>query len=214
MMKSNGKKLWMTFASASALALGSLPAATILGSPTGLAGPHSTITFDEVGGMIQDQGVTSEYSAFGATFSGGFHWNNNLYGSDGSTGFAGANLSNIFSNGGAYEAGPIFTIRFGGPVSEAAFAFVDQGNSFTVDAMLGATVVESFSRFIPGNPPGDGFDGFTGIVFDSIRIQNDSNSAFAIDTLQFVPVPEPGIACFALAALGIVGCARRRHTRG
>jgi hypothetical protein len=87
-------------------------------------------------------------------------------------------------------------ISFSNPIRAAAFATVDQGGTFMLNAYLGGisgTLVDSFNVIISGNP-GIGFIGFAKEDFDTIQITPTASSAISIDTLQFqqsAVVPEP-----------------------
>jgi hypothetical protein len=181
-------------------------ATPITGGPTGLTSPTSVISFDELGNL-QDQTITNQFAAFGATFSG-FGWDNATNGQAGSTGFAGGDLVNGLS---PFPTGPM-VISFTSLLQAAAFAAVDQGGTFTLEAFLGGvggTLVESSNVVIPFNP-GVGFIGFQGTSFDTIEISTAGPSALTIDTLQMQTIPEPA----TLALLGIAfagfGFSRRR----
>jgi hypothetical protein len=168
------KKLILLSAIFSALTA-PLSAVIITGGATGLTGSFSTITFD-AGTVAQGVAVTNQFA--GATFGGSVIWDNSTMGQIGSTGFSGGTL---FGSGTA-------SITFASPVSAAAFAILDQGATFTFEARLGGvsgTLVESFSLAVPF-PPGAGFVGFQGILFDTIKIvPNPSAAQFSIDTVQY-----------------------------
>jgi hypothetical protein len=190
---------------------GTAHALPIIGSPTGLAGATDTITFSE-GTTVDNQTITNEFAAFGATFQNFGIDKDNQFTIVGSTGFVGDYL--------AAGIDPDFPqpqphiINFNNIVTGATFATVDAGNTWLIEALSGGSVVESFSTVID-SIPGSGFMGFTGISFDSIRLTTDSETAaLAIDTLQFndsqsgVPAP----ATLALFGIGLVslGWSRRR----
>jgi len=183
-------------------------AGQITGGSVGLASPASTITFEEVA-LAQDAAVTTQFAAYGAVFSGLGIDTGNVYGGMGATGFTGG--SYVYSNIGAATT-PV-VISFNSPVSAAAIAAVDQGNTFTVSAYLGGvggTLVDTFDISIPFEP-GLGFIGFTNEVFDTMTIQG--SGALGLDTLESnSAVPEPGTVL--LIGLGLIAlAARRRATR-
>jgi len=186
-----------------AFAASSVNATPILGGATGLTNPTNVITFDELGNL-QGQVITNQFSTLGATFNG-FGWDNATNGQAGSTGFAGGDLINGL--GGAPSGS--MTISFNSLVTGAAFAAVDQGSIFTISSFLGGGLVETVNINIGFNP-GVGFIGFENSGFDTITISTVTNSAIAIDTLQF-SVPEPGVlALFGLGFGGLVLIRRKR----
>jgi hypothetical protein len=177
-------------------------ATPIIGSATGIASPTYTITFTE-GTTVDNQIITNEFSAYGASFLNFGIDKNNQYTIAGSTGFVGDYLIGGFA---PWPTGTPYEINFTTAVTDAAFATVDQNTSFTFDAYLGGNLVETFSQniaFIPGS----GFMGFSNSLFDSIKITSATNgSAFAIDSLQFkAPAVVPTPATLALFCLGFVG---------
>ncbi|HLO85634.1 MAG TPA: PEP-CTERM sorting domain-containing protein [Nostocaceae cyanobacterium] len=188
-------------------------AAIITGGPVGLTNPTNVVNFDELGNL-QGQVITNQFAPFGVTFSNNFLWDNATLGQAGSTGFSGGDLRSPFP-------GTSRVISFSNPVTDAAFAAVDQGAILTVSAWLGGvngTLVESFRQPIPRNP-GSGFIGFKDILFDTIQL--NINSGISIDTLQFntapkpdpTPVPEPAslIGILGLGAFGLTSLRKRKQ---
>ena len=96
-------------------------------------------------------------------------------------------------------------------VDAAMFAAIDNGAQYTVTAMLGAAVVESNTLTI-SDFPGQGFIGFTDILFDRIRVQSlVSSSSFGMDNLQLsYAVPGPATGLLFLAGLMALGLRSRR----
>jgi hypothetical protein len=197
-----GNKLFVVLA-ATLLVLGSggvaqVKADQILGGLPGLSVLTSVITFDELGAFPIATPITNQFSAFGATFSG-FGWDNATLGQAGSTGFSGGNLV----NGIVGFPGGAAIISFSQQVTGAAFAAVDQGGLWLVEAFLGGvggTLVDSFALVIPFNP-GIGFIGFENLDFDTIRLTTLGSAALSIDNLQ-IKVPEPGT--FLLLGMGLL----------
>ena len=184
----------------------------LTGGAVGLSNPTSVITFDELGNL-QNQVITNQFAAFGATFEN-LGWDEATNGQSGSTGFAGADLVNGFA---PFPTAEPIVISFNTPVVAAAFATVDQGGTFTLNAYLGGTsgtLIDSFNITIPGNP-GAGFIGFAKEEFDTIQIIPMGQSAISIDTvqLQLNAVPEPtSIMLLATITIGI-GILDRRNRR-
>jgi PEP-CTERM motif len=159
-----------------------------------------TVTFDELGNL-QGQTITNQFAAFGdgVTFSP-INWDNATMGQAGSTGFSGGDLEN--SSGGSRNV----TMTFATPVSAAVFAAVNQGDAFTLTALLNGIPVDSFTQTIPSNP-GIGFIGFTNDVFNQITVIPAAGSALSIDNLELNPAPEPAtltLLAVGVAALGLV----------
>ena len=164
---------------------------------TGLISPDTTITFDEHL-LPTNSIVTTEYSDLGVTFSP------NLYYS------AQTNFPNITGNtitNFSFNSDPLvpdFSINFLVDQTESAFAMVSNGTAWDFSAYLDNVLVESFSQIVNTSIPN--FYGFSGIVFDEIRVFSSVNDAMIIDNLQMgtaASVPEPGI--LALMSLGLVG---------
>ncbi|WP_414575621.1 PEP-CTERM sorting domain-containing protein [Anabaena sp. CCY 9402-a] len=184
-------------------------AIAITGEPVGLTNPTNVINFDELGNL-QNQVITNQFASYGVTFSNNFLWDNATFGQSGSIGFSGGAIRSPFP-------GTSRVISFLNPVTDAAFAAVDQNAALTVKAWLGGvngTLVETFTRSIPFNP-GSGFIGFKDILFDTIEL--NINSGISIDTLQFNPappnpVPEP-ITILGLG-IGSVGMAVLKRKYG
>lgn len=176
---------------------GQVMATSFGGSSTGIASPSNVITFDELGNL-QGQSITTQFT--GASFNG-LIWDAATKGQAGGTGFSGGDLTNLVTS-----SSQSWVISFSNIVTDAAFAIMDQGSTYTFNALLNGNLVESFSRNIVYNP-GNGFIGFTNTSFNSIEIVGNG-SYFAIDNLQYnsaSPVPEPGT--MMLLGLGMAGLA-------
>ena len=184
----------------------------IIGSSTGLAGTKSTISFSEAT-TVDNQVITNEFAAFGASFSNFGIDKNNQYGlADSVTpGFSGDYLA---AGGFGFPPTTPHSISFTTNVTEAAFAVVDGGNTFNFSAYLDDTLVESFSVLV-NFVPGSGYMGFSESLFNRIEITPLAGGLanIAIDDLQFNPaksVPVPAtIGLFGLALAGIRWSRRR-----
>jgi hypothetical protein len=171
---------------------------------TGLPDPGTTITFDE-SGLPEGTQITNQFA--GLTIDPYLYLLPFLQ-CNSCNGFSGDFVANIPPSNIPPFIQPI-TLQFDGVVSEAAFAIVDQNTTWTFEARLGATLVESASMVIPFSP-GAGFVGFTGISFDRIVLKSPSMSAMGLDNLQFTRVPEPAGVGLALLGVGLMWVARRQ----
>jgi hypothetical protein len=187
--------------------LSSVAGATpILASGSGLASPGVLLTFDEVV-LATNSSVTTEYSAFGVTFDGLFYDSSCCIASwtpDGAEPY----LGNVTTSTETFTS---WTVLFAAQQSEVAFTMASNTATHMLSAYLNGSLVESFNI----NGSSWGYYGFTGIVFDELRM--DANSAMLIDNFQFsnpptsVSVSESGT--MALLALGIAGLAVRRRKK-
>lgn len=155
-------------------------AAPIIAASSGLPSPDHTINFNEVA-VTTGAAVTTQFQPFGATFSNWTYNNPN----------GGSIPGPIIAHFG-FGAGSTGFIFFNDPVSDAAFRFQTNFGTSTFAAYLDGVLVESFSTPTTFPSSTDWF-GFTGIVFDEIRIQPGSNGDAVLGQLQFndAVVPEP-----------------------
>ena len=190
-------------------------AVPIIASPTGLAGPKTTLTFDEVV-LPKGTPVINQYSAFGVAFAGLFY--------NPQPGFSTFNLSPpdlgnfpVVDDEDLVVINPI-SIIFSSPLTAAAFATVTNEALSTFTAFLGNSPVESFAAPTDTTSPNN-FFGFTGITFDRIDVNVASfaslgNEAILIDNLQrpaaLTAVSEPGVPGLLLLSLGAMGLLRRK----
>jgi hypothetical protein len=186
---------WILSALVIVLGQGNAGASPIIGSPTGLASPTSTITFNEVVLPVGTV-LTNQYSAFGVTFQGLVY---NL-----------PNGSSMTPPTAAHVGAANFSVFFDQPLTSAAFRLQTNPGTSLFEALLNGVVVESFSA--PTTfPSNNDFFGFQGIAFDQIRVTAGSNGDAVIDNIQLgAPVPEPAtLAVFGLMAIGAFGVRRR-----
>jgi hypothetical protein len=193
---------------AAAVACANLPApataAIINGSATGLSSPTTTITFDEVA-LAPNTTVTNQFAPFGVSFSPLVYYSPQ-------TGFPNIDGNDV----GNFGNGPdIFsvTLAFTNLQTAAAFALVSNGSSYTFEALLGGSTVDSFSTNVVYTSANN-FYGFSGISFDSIRLTSNSSDYFLIDNVQFgtvSAVPEP--STWAMLILGFAGVGYMAYRR-
>lgn len=120
----------------------------------------------------------------------------------------------------------VVTILFTNTVRDASFSFFEPTNltSYTIESYLGATLVESYSTLTtPMKPPEPGDDanyyGFTGSLFDSIRITLTSGVSPAaaggsIGAISFnlaAPEIDTGSATLPLAFVSLLLLSRKRR---
>ena len=174
-------------------------AATVRNQTSGLTDPDVLLTFDE-GTLANGTSVTNQFD--GVSFSAGIQINTVSYPFPN---VPGRNLRNFF---------PItstFSVFFDNNVTDATFSMITNTGISSFTALLDGAEVETFWAFATLYSASN-FFGFTGILFDEIRVAaGGSNSAMLIDNLAYnvdvppaVPVPASlplmlgGLAAFVL----------------
>ena len=183
---------------------------------TGLTSPGTTLTFEEIiltpfgpphGSAGNDPLLTSQYTAYGVSFTGFYYFNDN----DDTTFNTQYPLIYSYDPAGPGGVNKDLSILFSSPVSEAALAVgsIDAPQDTTFGAYLGG-VLQSSGTFPTSLGTPNNYYGFTGIVFDELRI-NTFSGILQADNLQFSVVPEP--TTLSLLALGGLGLAMFRSKR-
>ena len=169
-----------------------------IGSDSGLANPDQWITFSELT-FSSNTVITNQFASLGITLSPGHHYN-----SQGSTNFPGIDDDYV----GVSEGIP-FSIFFDSDVTEATFGYAKNPTTVLVEALNNGVVQESFNQSVHHNVAATSYLGFSGIVFDEIRVTANVNEGL-VDNIAFTRVPEP--ASLLMMTLGglMLGSARRR----
>jgi|SRR6267142_1717664 hypothetical protein len=180
-------------------------AAIINGSATGINSPATTITFDEVV-LPQGTAVTNQFAASGVSFSPQMYYSPQ-------TGFPNINGNDVGNWWGSSPVQFSVTLAFTNLQTAAAFALASNSTSYTFEALLGGSTVDSFSTNV-GNGSANNFYGFSGISFDSIRLTSNAGDYFLLDNVQLGTVgavPEP--STWAMLILGFAGVGYMAYRR-
>ena len=186
-------------------------AIAVIDQNTGLIDPDAVVDFGfEL--FPTNTVITDQFAAQGVTFGSNYRYLST------NPGFGGAAviLGHLGSANAALQPGPIF---FASDVTDAIFSWRTNTGTTTFEAYLNGNLVETFMAASDGAFNPRKFHGFSGIVFDEIRLEVDAgNAAFSLDTLQYnvseIPLP-PALPLFlaALSALVLHGWRRRRAIR-
>jgi len=171
----------------------------------GLTSPISTVTFSEFA-FAQGTSITNEFSSLGVTLSPGLQYNSQ----GGTFGFSGITGDYVGNNGGQF-INP-FSILFNSAQTAAAFAAATNPTTTFFEALLGGSVVASGTSATNFSDP-NAYYGFTGVVFDEIRVTVGGDQQMLVDNVQLgngTVVPEPGTFAL-LAAMLIPGAALLRR---
>jgi len=189
--------------------------ATSLVNNFGLASPTSTITFDEIV-FAPNTVVDTQYAGLGVAFTTGLQYDSQEV-SQGPAAFPGITGHYLGNNDGVNIISIVnpFSIFFGPAVTAAAFGMANGPITTLFEALLGGSLVESFSVATTFDNPAQSFYGFTGMMFDEIKITargTGLETATLIDNIQSNPVPEPStIFLFGSGLAGLVAWRVRKH---
>jgi hypothetical protein len=160
--------------------------AQFFNNSTGISSPAETITFSEHS-LPQNTSVTTQYSDLGVTFQSMFYNPDpNTFGHD-------INPPDIGNFKQSVTASNPYSIFFTQAQTSAAFALGSQAGTTTFTALLNGNVVASgtASTSLPSGHAND-FYGFSGVLFDQIRISTSSvDNAAIIDNIQLAAAPNP-----------------------
>jgi hypothetical protein len=181
-------------------------AATMLaGSSTPIASPDETIGFDEVA-LSTGTTVTDQFASLGITFGApGVSYDTSVSARPNFSGPAVLKFS-----GGAVS------ILFDHDVTDMSAAITANFGSMTVTSFLDGTQVEAFPWTFPNNTVpanSNNFFGFTGSLFDEVRIDLGGSTSIAMDTLSYTKAAIPTPGTLPLLAIGLGAgllCRRRR----
>ena len=165
----------------------------------GFFGPGSiSLDFNEIP-MSQSTVIVGQYASHGVTFSPNVWFENHR----GAIGWDGHNIANFQT--GTSTSNPTVDMIFSGVVNGAAMEFTgNASNSFSITALLGGSVVETYTHNQTGCCA-PAVVGIEDIQFDTLRIAHTTGGSefFIADRLTWNLVPEPNTAL--LLGLGLLG---------
>ena len=180
---------------------------------TGLAAPDVVVDFGS-NSFKPTTIITDEFAGQGVEFGSIYVYQTSAIPTPAVAG--GHVEAGIPSSGPPLAPGSIF---FTSDVTEAVFSWRTAPGTTTFEAYLDGALVETFAASTSDDASTGRFYGFTGIVFDEIRLSISSlNNGFSLDNLQYStapvsPIPLPAaLPLFgsALGLLGFLGWWRRR----
>lgn len=195
------------------LGLGAVASATPIYSASGFTAADHTVTFSEVV-VAGNTAIQSQFSAQGVTFGKSANagtWKLSTAPS-GRTGLSGTALTSTTGNQGTANA--YLSVLFNNDVDMAGayFMFNVASPSLTLSAYNNGTLIESFG-YTYANSAQSAFLGFSGIVFDELRISSISSRSVLLDSLKFSDVnavPEPSSLALAGLVFGGLALSRKR----
>lgn len=190
-----------------------LASAAFFRNATGIAAPAVTITFDEY--PLADQTpILTQYANLGISSTSNLYFHNFPFGShvNGNTNVVGNFVWNLQTGQGYVSP---FSLHFAVDQTAVGLAISGQATSAHFEALLNGVVVDSGIADIGFGPTVDDYYGFTGGVFDEIRISAGGSAIVAdVDNIQLSAIPEPSTCSIALLGLlGLVAFRRKLACR-
>ncbi len=205
------KSIRLIAAAAVLAAITSSAQAALLHNGTGLANPQQVIDFDSIP-LIDNQPVTNEFASLGLAFESAYA------NADTMSPFKNISGNRIGNFQWGVSASDSFAIHFAAPVMAGAWAMAtSDGATSYLEAYLQGKLVESAAVPTALSDPIN-FYGFTGIVFDELRMRASGgiDRALIIDNLQMVAastLPEPTSISLLLACLVALRLSGRNRSR-
>lgn len=197
----------LSMAAVACLFTGQAIAATVNNQNTGLASPDVVVDFGD-GLFITSTPVTNQFAGEGVTFGAGYQY------ADSNESTPAITQGFLFTSTGVTPPGSIF---FTSDVTDAVFSWRTNPGTTTFEAYLDGILVETLINAPTfGDTASGHFYGFTGILFDEIRISiNAINNGFTLDNLQYnvSAVPLPAALPLFLTMLAGMGFLRWRRNK-
>jgi hypothetical protein len=169
---------------------------------------YDLVTFNELS-FTDGTNITNQYNAFGLNVTPSLNYRAN-------SGFVNANGAGLYNYGTSPWTTP-FSFDFTSTVEAMGFYIVmNTDQNVTFEALLNGSVVESYNETWGDCCSTMSFRGFTGGIYDSMRVTmvSGNNNAMELDNVYFsntTDVPEP--STLAIFALGIIGLSVRRFKK-